>query len=229
MTFPQPEVAVDERRLVAGRDVLGQPRDEALHRLDLLGLRGAVLLGPAVKLAGEVVARPPEVGEAERPPVGGVQAGQHVDERLVDQAALARRHAGNRGVGEDAPVHAVHDVEGRADDRVVFAQGERARHRVADLAQGRDDPVLPVDGMGGRQELARGLPSEHVLPAAGRQMIGRIRLAPPELAHFERAAEALHAGAHVALERADVKSVRLEDFGGLGDHPLGSPPVRAPV
>ena len=97
MTFPSRKSPWTSAVSSPARDVLGQPRDEALHRLDLLGLRGAVLLGPAVKLAGEVVARPPEVGEAERLPVGGVQAGQHVDERLVDRAALARRQPGIAG------------------------------------------------------------------------------------------------------------------------------------
>ena len=40
-------VAVHDRGLVARRDVLRQPRDQLVHRLDLLGLGGLVLLAPA--------------------------------------------------------------------------------------------------------------------------------------------------------------------------------------
>ena len=126
-------------------------------------------------------------------------------------------------------MHAIHEVERRADDPVVLAQGERARHRETRLPQRGDDPVLPVHGVRRGQELARGLAAQHVLPAASRDMIGRVGLATPELAHFERAAEALHVLAHVTLKRARVESVGFADLGGLRDHLPRSPPVRAPV
>ena len=66
-------VAVHDRRLVARRDGAGQPRDQPVHRLDLLGLGRAVLLRPAVDLAREVVAGLAEVVEADRLVVDAVQ------------------------------------------------------------------------------------------------------------------------------------------------------------
>src|SRR5215471_18782111 len=53
-------VAVHEARSpVVGWLVLLEPLDQDLHVLDVLGLRGAILLGPAVALAREIAARPP--------------------------------------------------------------------------------------------------------------------------------------------------------------------------
>src|SRR5439155_1219420 len=215
----EPEVAVHERGLVPGRDVLGHPRDQALHRVDLLRLGGAVLLGPPVDLAREVVPGPPEVGEAEGSPVHRVKPREDMAQRVVHRRARARGQAGDRRVGDDAPVHAVHDVEHGADDRGVRAERVRPRHGKAGRAEGRDDPVLPVHRVRGGEELAGRLPPEHVLLAAGREVVSWVRLAAPELLHGQRAAEARDVHAQVALERGRVEPVLLADLCGGRDHP----------
>ena len=53
---------VHHARLVIRGYVLWKPLHEPLHRLDLLRLRGAVLLGPARDLPGQVVSGLPVVG-----------------------------------------------------------------------------------------------------------------------------------------------------------------------
>src|SRR5439155_1688604 len=133
--------------------------------------------------------------------------------------ARARGQAGDRRVGDDAPVHAVHDVEHGADDRGVRAERVRPRHGKAGRAEGRDDPVLPVHRVRGGEELAGRLPPEHVLLAAGGEVVGRVRLAAPELFHGQRAAEARDVHAQVALERGRVEPVLLADLCGGRDHP----------
>ena len=225
---PQPVVAVHERHVVPGGNVLGHPRDQPFHRLDPLRLGGAVLLGPAMDLAREIIPRPPEIGEAERLPADRVQPREDLTERLVDGGALARREAGDRGIGDDTPVDAIHDVERGADDRRVLAERVRARHREPRRAERRDDAVLALHRVRRGQELARRLPAQDVLPAARRQVVGRVRLAAAELLDAERAREAGHVLAHVARERAQVEAMLLADLRGGRDHP-GRPPARASI
>ena len=86
----QAVVAVHDAGLVLRRDVLRQPFDQLLHRLDLLGLRGAVLLGPAADLALQIVARLAVVAQADRVVVDLVQRGDHAVHLVVDGGALAR-------------------------------------------------------------------------------------------------------------------------------------------
>ena len=62
----QAEVAVNQRGSFAGRDVLRQPFDQPIHRVDVFGRRGLVLAAPAIDLPGEVVAGPAIVGETDR-------------------------------------------------------------------------------------------------------------------------------------------------------------------
>ena len=207
---PEPIVAVHERHVVPGGNVLGHPRDQPLHRLDPLRLGGAVLLGPAMDLAREIIPRSPEIGEAERLPVHRVQAREGLTERLVDRGA-----------------DAIHDVERGADDRRVLAERVRARHREPRRAERRDDAVLALHRVRRGQELARRLAAQDVLAAARRQVVGRVRLAAAELLDSERAGKAGHVQAHVALERAQVEAMLLPDLRGARDHPVV--PLRAPV
>src|SRR2546430_17165211 len=112
--------------------------------------------------------------------------------------------------------------------RVVLAVRVRPRHREAGLAERRDDPVLTVHRVRGGEELARRFPPEHVLLAVSRQVVGRVRLAAPELPHRQGAREARDVLAHVALERGRVEAVLLADLRGGRDHP-DRPPARASI
>ena len=216
------EVAVDERGGVVARQVRGQPLDQPLHRLEPLGLRGAVLRGPAVDLPAEVIAGLAVVAEADRCVVHRVQARQHVVHRVVDGRPLDGTDTGQLRVREHAAVHAVHHVERGADDAVVLAQRVGARHRHRGAAQRGDHAVLAVDGVGGGQQLARRLAPQHELATAGGEVIRRIGLPAAKLSHLDGAAEVGDPLAQVALEGADVEAVLLANVRGLGDHPRQS-------
>ena len=62
----EPVVAVGDGGGLVRRHPLRQDGDQLLHRLDRLGLGAAVLLGPAVDLAGEIVAGPAVVAKPDR-------------------------------------------------------------------------------------------------------------------------------------------------------------------
>jgi hypothetical protein len=83
-------VAMDDRGHVVGRTGGRQEGDQPVHVLDRTGLGGLVLLGPAVDLAGEVVARLAVVGQADGGVVDIVQGRQGGDLGLVDRPALGR-------------------------------------------------------------------------------------------------------------------------------------------
>src|SRR5262245_51618894 len=85
-------VAVDHARLILRRNVLRQPLDELLHRLDLFGLRGAVLLRPATDLPLEVVAGLAIVVQTDGVVVDLVQRGDHAVHLFVDRGALGATH-----------------------------------------------------------------------------------------------------------------------------------------
>ena len=57
-------IAVNDRRAFVRRNVMRQPIDQAIHRIDRLGLRGLVLPAPAIDLPREVVARLAEVAQS---------------------------------------------------------------------------------------------------------------------------------------------------------------------
>ena len=63
--------------------------------------------------------------------------------------------------------------------------------------------------MGRGQEPAGRLASEDVLPVAGAQQVGRVGLAPLELADDDGAGEAADPPRQVSLERGDLEAVRL--------------------
>ena len=175
---PDPEVSVDERGRVVGRHVGGQPVDEPLHRRDGLRLGGAVLPHPAVELPGVVVARPPEVGEAGRPPVHLVQAREYPDGVVPERPPVAGREAGQRQLRQDPSRHVSHQVEGSADHVRVLAEHHGLGDRHAGSAERRDHAELPLDGVSRGQELAGRLAPEDVLAARRANVVGRVRLAP---------------------------------------------------
>ena len=162
-----PVVAVRDGGGLVGRHALRQLGDQALHRLDVAGLGAAVLLGPAVDLAGEVVAGAAVVAKPDRRVVDLVQAGERRVQLVVDGGALGRLEARQPRVAEDAAGQVVHHVEGRADHALVEAERAHVRDRKAGRPQRLHHPVLAVDLVGARQELAGRLLAQHA--AAGRR------------------------------------------------------------
>src|SRR5206468_3751183 len=128
--------------------------------------RRSVLADPAVELTGDVVARPAEVAEADGPPVDGVEPGEDGVGVVVEGAAVGGREAGEGGIAEDTPVDAAHHVEGRPDDAGILAEDMGPGDGHPAPAQGGEHTVLPIDGVGGGEELPGGLPPEHVIAAS---------------------------------------------------------------
>ena len=179
----EPVVAVVDARLVARREVGRQPLLQQFHRLDLVGLGEVVLARPASELALDVLALAAEVAEADGAVVDIVDAGQHVVHRIEDLAAVGRRDAGHLGIGQDAAGQELHDVEGRADHRIVLAERVGLGHRHVGMVRQRlDHAILAIDLVRRRQQLARRLLAQHVHAAAAvGDVEGRIALAALEL------------------------------------------------
>ncbi len=168
------------------RQVRRQPCDQALHVVDLFGLRGAVLLRPALDLARHVILPAAEIGKAERGGIERMQPCQRGIHGIVDGHALTRGGARHVRLPEHAPFDIAHDVEGGAEDRRIVAEQHRLGHRKAGRMQRADDAELAVNSVGRGQQLARRLPPQHVAARRRLQQIGRIRLAAFELAHAQR-------------------------------------------
>ena len=190
----EPVVAVHDRdlRVVARarRDVRRQPLDQAVHRLDRLGDRGQVLLGPAADLALEVVARLAVVGQADAAPTSTrVQRGDHAVHLVVDRArgrpverraatgptARGRRRTPSRRRRGRSPLSSSHS-------------SVHLRHRHAGAGQRAHHRELALDRVRRRQQLGRraGLGAHHVGARRRDQLVGRVRLAALEL--LDRAA-----------------------------------------
>ncbi len=204
-------VAVHHRRFVARRNVLRQPRDQSVHRLDSLGLRSPVLPAPAPDLPREIVARLAEVREARGRVVDPVERRDHAVHLVVDRGALGRRHVRKRLVPKDAALDVLHDVERAPDDALVLAQAIGARHGNARLPESRDHAELALDRVRRGQELRRrpGLGAQHVVLSPAADQIGRVRLAAFELLRAERAGKAVLA--QIRLQRSQVEALVLPD------------------
>jgi len=204
-------VAVHDARLLARRDVLRQPGDEVVHRLDLLGLGGPVLLGPAPDLTREIVARLAVVGQADGGVVHLVKRRDDAVHLVVDRRALGGRHARQRLVPEHAPLDVLHDVEGAADDALVLAQREHPRHRDAGAVQRLHDAVFALDCVRRGQQLRRGcgLGAHDVVLAARGEAERGIGLPALELLDGERAGEPLDVAAQEGFQGGGVETMPL--------------------
>src|SRR5262249_37427917 len=98
------------------------------------------------------------------------------------------------------------------EDGRVLAPRVRPRDGNAAAGQRGDHAVLPLHGMGGRQQLAGRLPAQHVLPGSCTQVVGRVRLATAELANGERACKSLDVVGHVARESMFVDAMGRKDL-----------------
>ena len=206
-----PVVAVHHHRLVAPRNVLRQPGDQPVHRLDSLRLRGLVLPAPAPDLAREIISRLSEIGKTRGPVIDPVQGGQYAIHLVVDRFALGRRHPGKRRVPQHAPLDVFHDVERAADDVFVLAQAIGPGHGNARLRQRGDHTELALDRVRRGQQLRRraGLGAQHPALAAAGENVGRVGLPAPELPDLERPGKSFDAGPQIALERPDVETMAL--------------------
>jgi len=193
------------------RDIGRQPLLQRLHRSDVLGAGEIVLARPAGELALDVLALPPVVAQADGAVIDIVDARQHVVHRIEDPAAIGGRDAGHLRIGQDAAGQELHDVEGRADHRIVTAECVGLWYGdVGVIGQGLDHAVLAIDLVRRRQQLAGRLLAQHVHAAAAvSHMKGWIALPALELQHADRSAIAVDVGLHVVGQAPFV-----EDVGG---------------
>ena len=173
----------------SSRDVRRQPLDQRVHRRDVLGFRGEVLLRPAVDLAREVVPRLAVGREPHRLVVHRVEPGERLVHRVVDREPLAGFRARQQGLPQHAALDALHDEEHRPYDRLVSAQAVGPRHRHVRVAKRGHHPVLAVHRVCRGQQLARRLAAQHVALAAGFEQVGGAGLPALELPHLEFARE----------------------------------------
>src|SRR5437660_957240 len=205
----EPEVAVHHRGPGLRRNVLRQPADEVVHRLDALGHGSLVLLGPACDLALDVVARLAEALEPDAAIVERMQPGDDAVQLVPEGMALRARHSGQRLIPQHATLDEIHDVEGRAKHRLVLAQRVRPRHGKTGGVQRADDAVFALDRMRRGQQLAGRLAPQHEAPpVGGGDAVGGIGLAALELL------EPAHPELQILFEARDIDAMPV--FNGLG-------------
>ena len=79
------------------------------------------MLGPAIDLAREIISRLAEIGKTDRIRIEHVEFRQRLDLAAENLAACIRRLARQQRIPEHATFLHRHDVEGRADHRVIGA------------------------------------------------------------------------------------------------------------
>ena len=203
----EPVVTVHECCRVAGRNVQRQPLDQALHRVDVLGLGSAVLRAPAADLAGEEVAGFAVVGQTDLRRVEAVQRGDHAVHVVEQCRAFSVRETGQRRVPKSAALHVLHHVERTADQSGIAAQAVHLWHRHARVAQRVHLAVFALDRVGRGQQLARRLVAQHVTRRPSFQQVGRVRLPAFELLNLQRPGEPRHVPCRPGLERGQVETV----------------------
>src|ERR1700722_12607414 len=150
--------------IVSG-NLVRKPGDEALHVLDSRRLACPVLIRPALVLTSEIAAGFAIVRKACGGDVDGMQLRQARVHGVVDLRAIFARKVGQRWVPEDAAVDEGHEIEGRADHALVFAERERARSWIDHAFESLKHAELALVYMYHLQELARRFATQHVTSA----------------------------------------------------------------
>ena len=207
-------VAVDDRNALLFRHRLRQPLGELFEFRNVLGLGGAVLLGPAIDLPRKIIAGLAEIAEADRLRIEQMQLGQRLDLAGENLAAIVRRLARQRGIPQHPALFHRHDVEGGTDHAVVGAERIGLRDRKALLAQRGDDAEFAIHRMRRRQQFAE-RPAAHHIGSSGRiEPVGRVGLAALELQDGQRSLIAFDVFAHPAIEALLIDTMTLLDFLG---------------
>ena len=169
---------MDDGRGTRTRQVLAQPRSHVLDSRDVARAMALPEAAEAPQLAFEVaagVAREPL--QPARAPVDRVDLDERVDELLAAAAPLRRRvECRWHGAREDLAVHALHEVERRADDRRVVAHRQHPRHARRRRLERAQQARLAQDVVGARRERPARRPAQHDLPAFAPHEIGDVRV-----------------------------------------------------
>ena len=109
--------------------MLGKPRTDAFHGGDIARLVELPKSAEAPQLAVEIAAGLAKALEARRAPIDGVDLDKRVDQLLADPFALLGSVERGGCVPHDhLALHALHQVEGAADQRLVLAHRKHARY-----------------------------------------------------------------------------------------------------
>jgi hypothetical protein len=83
-----------------------------------------------------------------------MQRGKYADHLLMNGTPIRRRDFRQAGVPKNTPLHVIHEIEGRADDRRVFTQHMSTRYGHISALQRDQHPILSLNGMGRWQKFA---------------------------------------------------------------------------
>ena len=216
----KPEVAVHDARhsLVTrhGGNVLRQPRHQLVHLGNRLRDRGHVLLAPPADLALKIVARFAVATQTLIGKLHGVQRGNDAVHLAVDLAALDIAHARQGLIPHDPALHEFHDVEGAADDGLVFTQAVHLRHRHVGSRQPLHHRKFALDRVRGGQQLGHraGLGAHHVAFARRDELVSRVGLAAFEGLDRQRAFEAIQVFIQPRRQGIDIECVFFRNSAG---------------
>ena len=176
----------------------------------MLGLRGAVLPGPAADLTFEVVTGATEVRESECAGIERVQRGQNPVHLVVDSGALAAiADFAELGVPEHAALQILHKVEHGADNALVLTQQVGIGHRHIGVFERAQHAVLPIHRMRRGQQFPRRLAAQHPLPCAVVEQKRGVGLSAGKFLSAKRAGKARQLVAQVALQGLGVQGLRV--------------------
>jgi hypothetical protein len=164
----------------------GQPNDQSLGEFNSVGLGRPILLDPARDLTLEEIARTTECRKAGGLRVDPVKRRKRIEHAVINARASALGQLGKRAVGEVRTLDQGHQIEGRADHRLVFAQRKHAGHWKAEWVQRGEDAIFALYGVGRRQQIPEGLATKHVGAARRIEPIRRIRLSALEFRQGNR-------------------------------------------
>lgn len=140
------EVAMGNNGFIAGGQMFRQPRHKFVHGRQVMGFRCLILPAPAHHLPGHIPFRTAEVAE---PCVCGfyrVQCSESINGGMMCPQALPPLQRPERRVTQNPALKEFHDVERRANDRRLLAEGTDPGHRnAAVFTQRLHHPVLPFD------------------------------------------------------------------------------------
>ncbi len=160
--------------------VLAEPGAHRLHRGDLAGAVDLPQTQEAADLALEVAGGATESLQPHGHPVHRVHLDQRVDQLVGHPGPLRGRvEVRRQRVGHHVPVHPLHEVEGRADHRLVGAHPQHPGDPGV-AVQGRQHAGLAQDVVGAGRERRPGRAAQDQLAVAPAQEVGDVGVA---LAH----------------------------------------------
>ena len=188
-----------------------QPLGHLLEFRNVLRLGGAVLLGPAIDLAREIIAGPAEISEPDGLRIKEVEFGKRLDLAGEYLASILRCLARQRRIPEHPALFHRHDVEGGTDHVVVGAQRVSLGDRKSLLAERCNDAEFAINRMRRRQQFAERLAPHHIGAAGRIEPVGRVGLAALELQDDQRPLIAFDVATHPVVEAQLIETMPLLD------------------